>query len=86
MIRCRRHNKANGVVVNWPEGFVYISRIGTIEKEQKSAVFVFAAPVQLYKQTIGLLSRNEVIVKTDTLAGNKFVSSNVYIVIQFYLK
>jgi len=86
MIGSRRDGKANRTIVDWEENLMNIGRVRTIEKKQEPAVVILPAPIELNKKTVSFCTEDEIIMKTDPLAGYKFVSRDIHAVAQIYLK
>jgi len=86
MIGSRRDGKADRTIVDWEENLMNIGRICTIEEQQKPSVVILPAPIELNQETVGLCTRDEIVMKTDPLSWDKFVRCDLHAVTQIYLK
>jgi len=86
MIGGRRDGKANRTIVDWEENLMNIGRVRTIEKKQEPSVVILPAPIELNEKTVGFCTVDEIVMKTDSLARDKFMSRDIHAVTQIYLK
>src|SRR5262249_2756431 len=86
MIGSRRDGKAHCAIVDWEENLVNIGRVRTIKKKQEPSVVILPAPIELNEKTVGFCTEDEIVMKTDPLAGYKFVSRDIHAVPQIYLE
>ena len=80
MIGSRRDGKAHRTIVDWEENLVNIGRVCTIKKKQKPSVVILPAPIELNEKTVSFCTEDEIVMKTDPLAGYKFVRRDIHAV------